>query len=79
MKIEKYYEWCFQKFQKPKYDHKNTQKPKNQNIQKVMYGSSNVKSSENQLQLELKNIKNDIFKKFKNSKITPKTAKTQNF
>ena len=35
--------------------------------------ASNQKSSEIKLLLELENIKNDIFKNFKNSIITPKT------
>ena len=36
-----------------------------------------MKNSENRQQLKLKNINNNIFKKFKNSKIYPKTLKKQ--
>jgi len=43
-----------------------------------MGDASNEKSSENKLQSKLKNIKNDIFKIFKNSKMTPKKHKTKN-
>ena len=39
--------------------------------------ASNVKGSVHNLQLEQKNIKNDIFKTYKKSKITPKTPKSQ--
>ena len=46
-------------------DQENTQKPKIQTSQKVINLASNKKSSESKLQLELKNINNDIFKNFK--------------
>ena len=36
------------------------------------------KSSENKLELPLKNIKNDIFENFKHSKLTPKRIKNRN-
>ena len=54
--------------------------PKNKKFKRFKMSckeASNQKSSENKLQSELKNIKNDIFGNFKNSKITPKTPKNQ--
>ena len=40
-----------------------------------MKGGQNEKRLENKLQLGLKNIKNDIFEYFKNTKMTPKGQK----
>ena len=40
-----------------------------------MYGALKGKSSENKLQFEMNNIKDDIFENIKNPKITPKTQK----
>ena len=39
--------------------------------------SNQKKSSEQKLQLELKNIKNELFENFKHSKLTPKRLKNQ--
>ena len=41
--------------------------------------ASNQKSSKYKLKSELKNIKNEIFKNFKYSKITPKTTQKTKF
>ena len=54
-------------------------KPKSQKYNKSFKEASNKKSSVNKLQLQLKNIKNDIFKNFKKSKMTQKTPKSQKF
>ena len=53
----------------------NTQKQKIKQFKKAYKGASNEKSLENKPLLELKNIKNDIFKNFYNLIITPKTQK----
>ena len=54
----------FLKISKTQNDPKNTQKPKIQKIQKDVQGSLKSKKFRKKLQLELKNIKNDIFKMF---------------
>ena len=54
--------------------------PKNQKVKhfkKLLQEASNQKSLEKKLQLELKNIKIDIFENFKNLKMTPKNQKTK--
>ena len=56
----------------------NIQKPKIKKIKMSCKEASNKKSSEKKLQLELKNIKNDIFENYKHSKLTPKSLKKQN-
>jgi len=56
---------------------KTAQNQKVKNFKKLLKEASNQKSLENKQFLELKNIKNDIFENFKNSKITPKIPKNQ--
>merc|ERR1712059_190927 len=59
VRIENFSKWNFQKYQKLKDYHKNTQKPKiKKNIKKSCKEASNKKRSENKLQLAFKNIKN---------------------
>ena len=54
----------------------NTSKPTISNI-KTPHKASNKKHSDNKLYLELKYIKNDIFEKCKNSKMTQKHLKAK--
>ena len=68
VRIEKYGEGHFKNFKNSKNYPKNTQNPIFQDIHNINWR----KKSENRLQLELNNIKNDIFENFNNSKLHQK-------
>ena len=65
VQIEKYYT-TFSKVSKNLNMNIKHQKTKNSNVQKVMSGCLKWKKFRKQTTVRIENIKNDIFKKFKN-------------
>ena len=61
-----------------KWPQKFSTRQKIKKIKKSYQEASNQKGSVNKLGLELKNIKNEIFKNSKKSKMTKKHQKTEN-